>query len=71
MSYNYKCIKQSLFDENIGNYITYGIEITDENIIVSDVSCNREKVNEIVRIINKYQASPIHIYEIIENLISA
>jgi len=71
MSYNYKCIKQSLFDKNIGNYITYGIEITDENIIVSDVSCNREKVNEIVRIINKYQASPIHIYEIIENLISA
>lgn len=71
MSYNYKCIKQNLFDKNIGNYITYGIEITDENIIVNDVSCNEEKVNDIVKLINRYQASPIHLYEIIENLLSA
>ena len=71
MSYNYKCIKQRLFDESIGDYITYGIEITEENIIVNDVSCNIEKVNEIVRLINMHQVSPIHLYEVIENLIGA
>ena len=71
MSYNYKCIKQRLFDEIIGDYITYGIELTEENMIVNDVSCNREKVNEIVRLLNIHQASPLHAYEIIENLLSA
>lgn len=71
MSYNYRCINQNLFDENIGNYITYGIEITDENIIVNDVSCNKEKAQKIVNLMNKHQISPIHIYDVIENLLSA
>ena len=71
MSYTYKCIEQKLFNEHIGEYITYGIEITEENMIVSDLSCNREKANEIVRLINMHQASPVHLYEIIEDMISA
>ncbi len=71
MSYNYKCIEQKLFDETIGDYITYGIEITDGNRIISDVSCNKEKANNIVNLINKYQVSPVHLYEVIENLLSA
>ena len=68
---NYKCIEQIFFDESIGNYITYGIEITEGNRIINDVSCNREKANEIVRLMNKFQVSPIHLYEVIEDLISA
>ncbi len=71
MSYTYKCIEQNLFDENIGNYITYGIEITEGNKIIDDVSCDKEKANKIIKLLNKHQVSPIHIYEIIENLISA
>ena len=67
MSY-YKCIEQLFFDETIGNYITYGIEITEGNRIISDISCNKERVNEIVRLINKHQISPI---DVLENLISA
>ena len=70
MSY-YKCIEQLFFDETIGNYITYGIEITEGNRIISDISCNKERVNEIVRLINKHQVSPIHITDVLENLISA
>ncbi len=71
MSYNYKCIEQKLFDEDIGNYITYGIEITDGNKIVNDVSCNKDKANTIIKLLNQYQVSPIHLYEIIEDILSA
>ena len=71
MNYTYQCIEQKLYNENIGEYITYGIEITDENIIVNDVSCNKEKAIDITRLLNKHQASFIHLDEIIENLIAA
>lgn len=71
MSYSYKCIEQKLFDESIGDYITYGIEITEGNKIIDDVSCNKEKAYNIIRLLNKYQVSPIHLYEVIDNLISA
>jgi len=71
MSYTYQCIEQEFHNEDIGNYITYGIEITEENIIMNDVSCNKEKTENIVELINEYQASPIHLDEIIDNLIAA
>ena len=85
MNYRYQCIEQKLYNENVGEYIIYGIEITDDNIRyydlnsegwrsfipVNDVSCNKEKVDDIVRIINKYQVSPIHLDEIIEDLLIA
>ena len=71
MSYTYQCIKQERHNEDIGNYITYGIEITEENIIMDDVSCNKEKTENIVELINEHQASPIHLDEIIDNLIAA
>lgn len=71
MSYTYQCIEQEFHNEDIGNYITYGIEITEENIIMNDVSCNKEKAENIVELINEHQASPIHLDEIIDNLIAA
>lgn len=71
MSYTYQCIEQELHNEDIGNYITYGIEITEENIIMDDVSCNKEKAENIVELINMHQASPIHLDEIIDNLLAA
>ncbi len=71
MSYAYKCIEQELFNESIGNYITYGIEITEGNKIINDVDCNRERACKIIDLLNQYQVSPIHIYDIIEDLISA
>lgn len=71
MNYKYQCIRQKLYNENVGEYITDEIEITDDNMIVNDVSCNKETVDDTVRIINKYQVSPIHLDEIIEDLLIA
>ena len=70
MSYSYQCVEQRLYDEDIGEYITYGIEIIGKNMIMNDVSCNKVKADDIVRMINKYQASLINLDEIIENLIA-
>lgn len=68
---NYKCVEQQLHNKYIGDYITYGIEITDENIILNDVSCNRKITEDITTILNTYQASIIHFKEIVEDLIAA
>lgn len=68
---NYKCVEQQLHNEYIGDYITYGIEITDENIILNDVSCNRKTTEDITTILNTHQASIIHFKEIVEDLIAA
>ena len=68
---NYKCVEQRLINEYIGDYITYGIEITDENIILDDVSCNRKTTEKITAILNAHQASIINFKEIVEDLIAA
>ena len=68
---NFKCVEQKMNDEYIGDYITYGIEITDENIILDDVSCCRKTTEEITTKLNEHQASIINFKEIVEDLIAA
>lgn len=68
---NYKCVEQKMNNEYIGDYITYGIEITDENIILDDVSCCRKTTEEITTKLNENQASIINFKEIVEDLIAA
>jgi len=68
---NYKCVEQKLHSEYIGDYITYGIEITDENIILNDVSCNKELTEEITTKLNTHQASIINFKDIVEDMIAA
>ena len=67
----YRCVEQEMNNEYIGDYITYGIEITDENIVLDDVSCNRKTTEEITTILNLHQASIINFKEIVEDLIAA
>ena len=67
MKYNYLCVEQSLDHKAIGNYTTYGIKLENENIIIDDVSCERQLVEQLVEDLNECQAEPIHIYDIIED----
>ena len=48
---------------------TYGIKEKDTGELLEDVSYDRHKVRKIVRQLNRYQASPIHLKEITEDLI--
>ena len=70
MSYNYQCVKQVLCDDVIGKYTAYGVKNTANNNVISDVGSNIDIVSAIVNKLNKYQVFPVHLYEIIEDLIS-
>lgn len=59
-----------LCSETIGSYTAYGVKNTATNAVINDISSSIEYVSEIVKKLNKYQASPIHLYEIIDNFIS-
>ena len=70
MSYNYQCVEQVLCDDVIGKYTAYGVKNTANNNVISDVGLNIDIVSAIVNKLNKYQVFPVHLYEIIEDLIS-
>lgn len=70
MSYNYQCVKQVLCDDVIGKYTAYGVKNTANNNVISDVGSNIDIVSAIVNKLNKYQVFPVHLREIIEDLIS-
>ena len=70
MSYNYQCVEQVLCDDVIGKYTAYGVKNTANNNVISDVGLNIDIVSAIVNKLNKYQVFPVHLREIIEDLIS-
>lgn len=70
MIYSYRPVDRILFKENIGQYTAYGIALGDD-ILLEDVTCDKAFADEIIGKLNKFQASPIHICEIVENLIAA
>ena len=70
MSFNYQCVEQVLCDDVIGKYTAYGVKNTANNNVISDVGSNIDIVSAIVNKLNKYQVFPVHLYEIIEDLIS-
>ncbi len=70
MSYNYQCVEQVLCDDVIGKYTAYGVKNTANNNVISDVGSNIDIVSAIVNKLNKYQVFPVHLREIIEDLIS-
>lgn len=70
MSYNYQCVEQVLCDDVIGKYTAYGVKNTANNTVISDVG-SMDIVSAIVKKLNEYQVLPVHLHEIIEDLISA
>lgn len=64
----YKCVEQQNKNEDIGEYTSYGIAL-DDNIILNDVTSDRKFADSIVEQLNKFQASPVHINEIVEDMI--
>lgn len=68
MIYSYNCVKQKKLGENSEEYYAYGISL-GEDILVGDVTCDESFAKEIAEKLNAFQASPAHIFEIIENMI--
>lgn len=68
----YKSIRENLFSEEIGNYVSYGIELIDDGLIVrkiSDISTDEKTVLHLVSLANELELSPIHIDDVIEDIL--
>ena len=70
MNYNYKCVPQNISNAELGTYLTYGISLAGE-ILISDVSTDKEKALDIVSALNRLQVSPTHLRDVITDILSA
>lgn len=50
------------------NYTGYGVEFGECR--VEDITTSRSAIQQFVDALNKFEASPIHIYEMIENYLA-
>ncbi|MBQ7128906.1 MAG: hypothetical protein IJO19_02845 [Clostridia bacterium] len=54
-------------DEEGKIWNTYGITFND--IIINDISTEKEKIEKLVSLCNELDLSPIHIYDVIEDFL--
>lgn len=69
----YQAIKENLYHEDIGNYVSYGIAVTQDGVTVdfiSDVSVDEDEVRELARIFTESGLSPIHLVDAVEDFLS-
>lgn len=63
-------VRYYLFEEKLGQYTTYGIGAdNNENIMLHDVSVDREFAENLVRMLNEGEAAPVQLAEIIEDML--
>lgn len=67
----YKVVKQKLFTEELGKYVSYGIRIHTEGscFVLQDVSTNKRELRRMVALCNKHRVDPRHLTEIIEDFL--
>ncbi|MBQ8764507.1 MAG: hypothetical protein IJZ12_01110 [Clostridia bacterium] len=68
------CVRRDqLRDEDIGRYISFGIDILKDGKplrVIKDVSPNEKELRKLVSLLNKLQPSLIHIDDIIDDFIN-
>lgn len=76
--YCYNVFEEKLFNTDLGVYISYGINVeestnTVENpkfiLSLSDVSVTKEIAENIAKLCNKIQLSPIHLRDVVYDTI--
>ena len=68
--FHYRYIPQNLYHQDIGYYTSYGITLkNDPSVTVDDVSCEKKVVKRIVHALNRYQAEPVHLMDVIEDML--
>ncbi len=72
MSYIYTLNLNTVADENGKNHLTYGIDVFHNNrtaLSIPDISTEKTRMEELVKLINEHNLSIIHIYDIIEDFL--
>ena len=63
-------VTQDLFsDENDQTYTAFGIEYPEEDLYIPDVFLDRERAEEFVALCNKLDLNPLHIFDVLEDIL--
>ena len=65
----YSYFKERKCDDERGDYATYGI-LLNGVVAVSDLSCDVERVRNLVARCNEGEADPIHLPDIVEDFLA-
>ena len=72
MTFKYYITEHHKIDKDIGNYVTYGIKLENEQETeINDVSTDKSFVNNLVFQFNKYQLDPIHLSDAVEDSLTS
>lgn len=68
----YSVVCEQFDNPDVGNYTGYGIKLTtlEDEIVISDVFTNHEKIVNLVNLFNVCELSPIHISDVIEDALA-
>lgn len=64
----YRVIEEFVFLEG-EKYVTYGIACDEQNVVVPDITLNKFKIYQFVKLINDNDLHPIHIMDVIEDFL--
>lgn len=71
--FHYHLLKEILYSDELGEYISFGIQVTnqrgDKVASVSDISTKQDYVEELCRLFNKNNLSPLHLRDVIEDML--
>ena len=68
----YKIRQDQLKDEDIGRYISYGIDVVENEAVlrsVKDITTDEARLSGLVDLCNKLQLSPVQLDDVIEDFL--
>ena len=65
----YKITQDLVTDENGQTDTAFGIEYPEEDLYIPDVFLDRERAEEFVALCNKLDLSPLHIFDVLEDIL--
>ncbi|MBE7020219.1 MAG: hypothetical protein E7411_02140 [Ruminococcaceae bacterium] len=61
----YEVFSEEVVNSEIGSYISYGIRDKTGEYSISDITSDYTKILKIVRLLNEYKVSKIHLVDVI------
>jgi len=67
----YIVVRENLYHPDFGEYCTYGVQMKNgEHVdIIHDISTCRQIVIHMAELFNRYQLSPVHLYDAVTDML--
>ncbi len=65
----YEIFSEEIINNETGNYISYGIRDKSGENVVSDITTDYTEILKMVRLLNEYRVSKIHLMDVIYDLL--